>query len=724
MGLDSSLNGSRKSKSTVFERQQPSIVPESFQPEKDNYSSMSLDERAYEYAHTGDPEYLTPELARRMHVSPETMREVHGATPSDIAFATALQKEGDQKMSAIDDALLAKYGADQSSLGKLEIHDRLTRLLDLAELRLDIHTKEDVETVRDLTYEKLLSYCIETEGAVFQLADSLRDTTSQGIRDVSIFENIQKEIHVRFVEASHDYNLSSEDEMRGHSMARALNEYVAFANGILEGTYHPDTNYLFAKRQTTFAHEILYSENARENPDHYKPFELVKGVYATFNEDQARVYVADRKELAEHITEVMSKNLEPTYVEVGQYFARHTLADIPEELTELCVDIMDGGILIDDYIKNIQTLAPSLKQEQIDDYVMLLSYPVRNLVETDIGMPLAELSIREQLALLEYAKQVTIPYFETLQHFAHDFGSNGLRTFLVTAEDPVLRDNVTDFAMSVSLEDAQKIFTTYGKLIASIDTMGAQLRGLFGARGEKGVQETVSKMLDRARTLLVTAHEYRDNPEGLIKLVESINADNAIFYEAFRALRASGDITDFRSIEGLDFYSASPTNEPFSQSDRNEMIRITNVNYASKSDEFRSAVVKGLTDSFDSANTKFYILRYRGKIVGFNRFDDMEPGTDGIPHKYFGSFNVDPAFGNGKVGDVMIDQTLGYEAQKSIIEAHCLPDSPITKRYMAEGFVKVREEKNMYPEPVWHIVLDRVTGSATGSRESTLQGNE
>ena len=91
--------------------------------------------------------------------------------------------------------------------------------------------------------------------------------------------------------------------------------------------------------------------------------------------------------------------------------------------------------------------------------------------------------------------------------------------------------------------------------------------------------------------------------------------------------------------------------------------------------------------------------------VAFNRFDEMENAQDGRERRYFGSFNVDPDFGNGRMGDVMIEQTVLQEAKDAILEADCNPKTSVSGRYIEVGFIA----NNLYElegVPSLRIVLD------------------
>ena len=65
----------------------PNIHPDARGSHDSLFEDWTDSRRMSEYAQTGNGVYLTPELARKMKVSVETMREVPGATEADLEFA-------------------------------------------------------------------------------------------------------------------------------------------------------------------------------------------------------------------------------------------------------------------------------------------------------------------------------------------------------------------------------------------------------------------------------------------------------------------------------------------------------------------------------------------------------------------------------------------------------------------------------------------------------------
>ena len=154
---------------------------------------------------------------------------------------------------------------------------------------------------------------------------------------------------------------------------------------------------------------------------------------------------------------------------------------------------------------------PDTPTEDWAFYETAFSPDIRGAVQRETSVDLSHLSVREQLYFFRFAYNVDANYGEKLNAFAREFGDNGLKTFLVSSDDPALREKVFEFAGSVPKEEAQKVFEAYGKLVTGIDSMGDYLREQFGHEGGDVAQKVVERMLGRARAGLTHPH----NPQHL-----------------------------------------------------------------------------------------------------------------------------------------------------------------------------------------------------------------
>jgi hypothetical protein len=670
-----------------FPHQQESTKKRTTIERKKEPATMTDAERLRAFAETGNAQYLTPgEL------------EAHQIRLDDQGqpYSAAGNNEEESR-------LLARYGIDVQELVRSRDTNKIVKtLLPLAIKTVPNHIDilAEAKNVAQLELSRHISAQPEEMLKVlFETLDPNSLTTLETIRFLEDEAKLTREYFVMLTE-----NHVSREELRFQTAERILMAYLHEAPRCQKRLWDDRVgSYFVFEAMSDFTARIRLG-GEQVDPDIVVPFEISQGSFAVFSRDKNRIYLASSEDSLS-VSELLQYSWTPDYKKLGHDAPTYNLDYFDENLLGLYDSIIESGKQLTDAFPREFKSDPAL----LRDYVTLMHSRFRAIIEEDLGFRLRDLTIREQLYFLKYAKETPRFGMDPLRNFIDTHGVAGLRTFLVTADDAALRGKVFEFAGSVRKENAQQIFGAYGDIVGTIDNMDLLLRDMFGERGQKSAETLIQKMLDRAKNLLIKAYEYREKPEELLNLAQSISADNAMFYEGFKELRKSGEISDFSEIGGLEFRSFDQSSESFSQADRDEMVRITNANYADKSQEFREAVVEGLTNSFDKPGTRFYVLRFKNKIVGFNRFDNMDPTAEGRPRKYFGSFNVDPAYGNGKLGDVMIEQTVGHESKEAIVEAHCLPAAPITQRYLKDGFKVVGEDATMYPEPVWHIILDRLS---------------
>lgn len=174
------------------------------------------------------------------------------------------------------------------------------------------------------------------------------------------------------------------------------------------------------------------------------------------------------------------------------------------------------------------------------------------------------------------------------------------------------------------------------------------------------------------------------NREALEKVVASSKADIRLYVTLFRKFGAEKMLSNpLREVSAAEI----------SEEQKEQMLSILRRNYGEtypgeEYKEFRVAIEKSLRDSFEKSGTQFYILENAGKIVSFNRFDEV---NDGRKILYFGSFNADPIYHG--VGSAMLEHTIKEKVRDSdVMFAHCDPRMSITQKYIEDGFVAVQTE--------------------------------
>lgn len=105
-------------------------------------------------------------------------------------------------------------------------------------------------------------------------------------------------------------------------------------------------------------------------------------------------------------------------------------------------------------------------------------------------------------------------------------------------------------------------------------------------------------------------------------------------------------------------------------------------------------------EGLSSRLSELYILKYKDKVISFNRFD-IKLGNK----YYFKFFNVDKNVQGSGIGQLMCKETLNKKAEKSAIEADCIASKPISSFYIENGFIAKRMS-DIYGEQILSIIRD------------------
>jgi len=327
-------------------------------------------------------------------------------------------------------------------------------------------------------------------------------------------------------------------------------------------------------------------------------------------------------------------------------------------------------------------LVPEVVDQYLADYRFYTSRWVQPKLTSDFGTSFSELIPRERFYFLKFLRENDMHAVARLQSFSKQHGADGLRTFLVTAGDPLLREQVFEFAQSVPEADARNVFTAYGKLVGSIDSVGDYLREQFGHNEDSATDAVVEQLLKRARKVLENATSHGNDPDMLRK-INAVNDDNAIFLESYKALKGKEGIS-FQQAKDLRFESGPGS--ALSEEDAGVVEKIIRDALADETESYREAVVKGFRKALNDASSEFFVLRYQDHPVGIIRYDDHSEGSN--REYYIGTFYVDQKFSGARLGEEMFERSIDHKRQEGVtFSLHCRPDAAITRRYLDMGFV-------------------------------------
>lgn len=350
---------------------------------------------------------------------------------------------------------------------------------------------------------------------------------------------------------------------------------------------------------------------------------------------------------------------------------------------------------------DLDTVSIKQNKEQLNElyknYLFLLDGIMRPIIEEDFGDAIFTMPIKEQLHFLSYAKDLKVKEIAPIKKFAKDYGVTGFRTFLSLEHGgKEMGDKILQLGEKLPKETAEKLFTKYSEIIDKVDNLVGALEEKLknsekiNANSEIAVKEN---LLIRAKNLL---KKYTDNanknPESILRELEGVNSDNILLLSIFQSLHSSDGIK-FEDVKDFSFINEWSGSEFLTQKELLEMENIIDKNYK----DAPSAVLKAVKNSFLESTHNFHgyyndveipQLKFKDKVVAFCRLDySVYENTDDYGKKvYFGSFNVDPDFANGEIGNAMLERTVDRVAKNHVVEADCNAFSKIGAKYIESGF--------------------------------------
>jgi len=613
----------------------------------DPYADWTDGQRMSEYAHTGDPSYLTPEIAREMQVTPEAMKEVPGASEQDISDAVVWYEASEAIVDSEINELLRPFGADNESLEQKNIHEQFRALLNAATTRVSNTRSEegfDNETLRDEAMQRLLEIALSQTEGMYRLFEVLQLDTTQGLRDIQVVEDLISHLKTAYEDGS------------GHARA-ALEELLDVADRTLEMEFHPKANYLGAERLAQLLRGESGKEAIKSDVDMYVPFEITAGVYAVFSSDGDRVFVADN-EMSDDIKNIVRSGWTKEYQgEEGHDLPSYQYEYIPEDLMYSIDGVIDAGTPLDEIASKIGVADPDI----VKDYITILRSSSREIIETKFGFRLTLLNIKEQLYFLNYLKNTTVEQAQTMQSFTSLYGVDGMRTFLsLERGEETLGDHIVAFGQHEDV--ASTVFKYYGELLNQADQIE-----------DEGVRERVLSRAQKDLETAVRAHDPNTIAERLHTYVAEAKVEVALIQEGLK--------------EPL-----SATNTAELTPDLPERMQtISTKNYNKESPEFQELMQEGMATKFNEPTRRWYIDQTdSGEIIFFDSFVDvLNEETDEVLYKKFEAVNLgDDKYGGA--GAARLKQTLDAELANGLpMQAFSDPTNPVSSLYIEHGFVAV-----------------------------------
>ena len=270
------------------------------------------------------------------------------------------------------------------------------------------------------------------------------------------------------------------------------------------------------------------------------------------------------------------------------------------------------------------------EEQNIKDYSIFLNEKVQLVFKKEFGLPLSELSLQEQLALIGYFKNSTNENVAIKKEFAKKYGVDGLRTFLSIEQEKKgenMGDKILALGEKLPKEVAEQVFKKYGEII-NITTKVQEILGEILPQNiientQKEIFEIKESLLTRAKNLLVNFYENKeDTSEKLLKDLERYETEVLLYADTYKKLKESGKDIKLEDIKNTKI-------EILSQEEKrgiaNELWDITIANRPFIKDpgeiEKRKKV---FFSTIENNNSDFYILKHGKSVISFCSFTPDE----------------------------------------------------------------------------------------------------
>ncbi|KKS82787.1 MAG: hypothetical protein UV58_C0005G0041 [Candidatus Wolfebacteria bacterium GW2011_GWC1_43_10] len=315
-----------------------------------------------------------------------------------------------------------------------------------------------------------------------------------------------------------------------------------------------------------------------------------------------------------------------------------------------------------------------------DDY-QLPGYSVsENSKETDAHL---YLRFKEQFLFVEYLRN-NPGKAEILERLSLKYGLGWARAFLSLEHDRKMGDKLISIGNELRDDAARAIFDKFSEIVGAAWEIEKYLKENFGEE-KRFFYDTMDRISEstmrRGTDLLARLSEMP--PDQILGELEKIKTETLLFLSSFRALKKGGHGIDFETIKDIEFRSVEGAE--ISPKDIERMREIYRGNYASQP-ELCEKLLEVFDQALNNPKTAFYILRYKGEIVSFLRFDEGEKED----RLYLGSVNVAPDFRGSAIGEAIMEKTVDMKAKESVLDADCNALSDIGAHYLETGFVAVR----------------------------------
>ena len=357
---------------------------------------------------------------------------------------------------------------------------------------------------------------------------------------------------------------------------------------------------------------------------------------------------------------------------------------------------------------------------------------MREAIEQDMGISLADLSLREQIQLLSFLARSEYGTAHKSLETVKRHGVNGARAFLSCEYGQHFGDAILKISESLDQKSADAIFSRYAEIADVVERETEQLLKDFFVmeNGQKVDRSKINdELLGRAKTIISTFATRLEKGEKIgseevLRELDHFQRDTVLFASMFKESAKGKSSIEFENIRGLSFEQKNPAD--LTNDEREEMLHILDENWRTQMPSVASFVRAGFEKKIDPANTatRFHVLKKNGKVIASVRFDerpDLGPNV-----LYGGSLNVSPELRGSALGESVMRKTVDDEARDHVIYADFFPEVAAGSMYVEQfrfvvvGVEEVKVEEGGASERRLVIMRDDAINGSYRARQEEI----
>lgn len=326
----------------------------------------------------------------------------------------------------------------------------------------------------------------------------------------------------------------------------------------------------------------------------------------------------------------------------------------------LCVDLSPGRVGIYSWNGNLQRVQlesgesvaladlPVLgadnngdRLSQLKEFSLLLSLPMRRVIEEDFNIDLSKLDYSTQYYFLNFLRDRNEKEVRKLADFTGKFGEDGFRVFLALEDGEEMAEVIYKIADDYPESEAKKIFAKYAEIVGESAKVASYIQEnavpdqQLPERAESDIQRN---LLSSGRKLLRDAVSEKVKPEELMLRLERTRGDVILYAAVINEMRRQD--LDTSSLDLANVRVESAAVGELSEHDKTQMVLISKSNWIERGEK-GSQVSEGfeslLKSNEESSKNNFYLVRHKDDVLSFFLLRKESDGS-----YYCGSLNVSP----------------------------------------------------------------------------------